>query len=139
MRKKRVFKNTIRNTINFTQWMILVCNNIIAMLCETLINIKIEQFELSLQASNYLFEVNNRNRRKSYEICSMLVIKTPERCQWRRVGVFIVSLEHISHLFLVFTVNFEQLVAAWNWTINVLLQWKLSKADTHEAKTRCPS
>ena len=139
MRKKRVFKNTIRNTINFTQWMILVCNNIIAMLCETLINIKIEQFELSLQASNYLFKVNNRNRRKSYEICSMLVIKTPERCQWRRVGVFIVSLEHISHLFLVFTVNFEQLVAAWNWTINVQLQWKLSKADTHEAKTRCPS
>ena len=33
--------------------------------------------------------------------------------------VFIVNLEHISHLFSGFNVNFEQLVACWNWTINV--------------------
>ena len=32
-------------------------------------------------------------------------------------GVFIVKLEHISHLFLVFTVDFEQLGACWNWTM----------------------
>ena len=33
--------------------------------------------------------------------------------------VFIVKLEHISQLFLVFTVNFEQLDACWNWIIHV--------------------
>ena len=33
---------------------------------------------------------------------SKLTIKTPERRHWRRVGVFIVNNEHISHLFLVF-------------------------------------
>ena len=46
--------------------MILVCNDIIDMLCETLINIKIQRFELSFPANNYLF--NNRNSRKSYEM-----------------------------------------------------------------------
>ena len=30
-----------------------------------------------------------------------LTIKTPERRQWRRSGVFIVNFEHTSHLFLV--------------------------------------
>ena len=34
-------------------------------------------------------------------MCSTLIIKTPERHQWR-YGVFIVNFEHISHLFLVF-------------------------------------
>ena len=33
--------------------------------------------------------------------------------------VFIVKLKHSSHLFLVFTVDFEQLEACWNWTINL--------------------
>ena len=33
---------------------------------------------------------------------SKLAIKTPERCQWRRYGVFIVNFEHILHLFLVY-------------------------------------
>ena len=28
------------------------------------------------------------------EICSKLTIKTPERLQWRRPGVFIVNLEY---------------------------------------------
>ena len=33
---------------------------------------------------------------------SKLAIKTPERCQRRRYGVFIVNFEHILHLFLVY-------------------------------------
>ena len=52
--------------------------------------------------------------------------------------VFIVKSEDISRLFLVFTVDFEQLDACWNWTINVQLQWKLSKVDTYRIKARCP-
>ena len=32
----------------------------------------------------------------------MLTMKTAERRQWLRSGVFIVVFEHISHLFLVF-------------------------------------
>ena len=33
---------------------------------------------------------------------SKLTVKTPERQQWRRSGVFIVNFEHISQLILVF-------------------------------------
>ena len=35
------------------------------------------------------------------EIYSKLTLKTPERHHWRRSGVFIVNVEHISHLTLV--------------------------------------
>ena len=52
--------------------------------------------------------------------------------------VFIVKLEYITHLFLVLTVDFDQLDACWSWAINVQLKWKLSKADTHWTKTGCP-
>ena len=36
------------------------------------------------------------------EICPKLTIKTPERRQQRRSGVFIVNIEQISHIVLVF-------------------------------------
>ena len=55
-----------------------------------------------IPAGNYMFKVNNRNTRTRCEICSKLTIKTPERYQWCPSGVFIVNLEHISHLLLVF-------------------------------------
>ena len=35
-------------------------------------------------------------------MCSKVIIKTPERRQWHRFGVFIVKFEHISYLFLLF-------------------------------------
>ena len=47
-------------------------------------------------------EVNNRNTRIRREICSKLIIKTPERRHWCRSGVFIFNFEYISHLVLVF-------------------------------------
>ena len=50
-------------------------------------------------ANIYLFKVNNRNTRKTCEICSKLTLKTPERRQWHS-GLFIVNFEHISRLFL---------------------------------------
>ena len=34
---------------------------------------------------NYMFKVNNRNSRTRCEICSKLIIKTPERRHWRHV------------------------------------------------------
>ena len=49
-----------------------------------------------------MFKVNNRNTRISWEICSKLTMKTPERLHWRRSSVFIINFEHISHLALVF-------------------------------------
>ena len=54
------------------------------------------------QINIYLFRSKKRNTRKSCEICSKLTIKTLERRQWRRSGIFIVNFEHILHLFLVF-------------------------------------
>ena len=44
-----------------------------------------------------------------------LTTKTPERRQWRRYGVFIVNVEQISHIVLVFpllTLN-KQMLAGW--------------------------
>ena len=55
-----------------------------------------------IPAGNYMFNVNNRNNRARCEICSKLTIKTPERRNWCRSGVFIVNVEHISHHVLVF-------------------------------------
>ena len=52
-------------------------------------------------AGNHMFKVNNRDIRSRCEIRSKLTIKTTERRQWRRSGVFIVNFEHISHLVLV--------------------------------------
>ena len=45
----------------------------------------------------YLLKVNNRNTKTGCEICSKLIIKTPEGLR-----VFVVNFEHISYLALVF-------------------------------------
>ena len=50
--------------------------------------------------------IHNRNTAKRCEICSKLTIKAPERRQWCRSGVFIVTFEHFSHFFSI--VDFEQ-------------------------------
>ena len=42
-------------------------------------------------AANYMLKVNNRNTRTRCEIWSTLTIKTPERRDWCRSGVFIVK------------------------------------------------
>ena len=53
----------------------------------------IRDFDL---ACIYLLKFNNRNTR------TVLSIKIPERRHWRRSGIFVVNIEHISHLVLVF-------------------------------------
>ena len=53
-------------------------------------------------AGNYMLKVNERSTRTRCEIFSKLTVKTPERCQWRRSGVFIVNLKHTSRFVLVF-------------------------------------
>ena len=55
----------------------------------------------SYPVGNYMFKVNNTNPRTRCETCSKLAIKTLERRDWRRSGVFIVNFEPISHLALV--------------------------------------
>ena len=62
----------------------------------------------------YLFKFNNRNTRKRCGICSKLTIKTPERGDWRRSGVFIVNYRHISHLFWFFYCYFKQVNVSRN-------------------------
>ena len=73
---------------------------------QSIFNDKITLWEIKtfhlIPAGNYMFTVNNRNNRTRFEIYSKLPTKTPERRQWRRSDVFIVNLEHISHLVLVF-------------------------------------
>ena len=53
--------------------------------------------------SIYLFRVNYWNTRTMREIGSKLTIKTPERGQWRRSGIFIANFEQFSHIVLVFS------------------------------------
>ena len=59
----------------------------------------------TFSAGIYLFKVNNGNTRKMLELCSKLPIKTPERRQWRRNGVFIVNFEQISNNVLMFALS----------------------------------
>ena len=62
-------------------------------------------------AKSYLLKVNNKNNRKKCEICSKLIIKTPER----RSVVFIINFEHISHLFTSVSIaDFEQANVSWD-------------------------
>ena len=49
-----------------------------------------------------LIKVNNGTTRTKCEICTKLTIKTLERRQYHRSGVFIVNFEQISHIFLLF-------------------------------------
>ena len=62
-------------------------------------NTPFKTFSWTYPTNIYLLKVHNRNTRKK---CSKLTIKTPERRQSRRSGVFVVNFEHISHLFLMF-------------------------------------
>ena len=81
---------------------------------------------IASQLTFNLFKVNNKNSRKKCEIWLKLTIKTPERRQWRRSGVFTVNFEHTSHLFLVFlllTLNNQMLaglcVSKVSWKIRI--------------------
>ena len=56
-------------------------------------------------AGNHMFKVNNRNTRTNCKIYSNLTIKTPERRQQCRSGVFIVKFEHISHFVPLLTLS----------------------------------
>ena len=62
-----------------------------------------------LPAGIYLLQINNRNTRKRYEICSKLTIKPPEL----HSGVFIVNFGHIYHLVLKYLLLNLQVIAGW--------------------------
>ena len=70
----------------------------------------------SLQPNWYLpAKINNRNTRTRCEIYLELTIKTAERRQWRRSGVFIINFEHISqHVLVVLFFNFAHVIADWS-------------------------
>ena len=78
------------------------------------------------QANICLFKINNRNTRKRCVICSNLTIKIPEQHRWRRLSIFIVNFEHISHLFVLFLLL----------TLNKLVFWiNIFKVDKGDTKT----
>ena len=91
-------------------------------------------------AGNYMFKVNNRNTRTRCQIYSKFTIKTPERCQWHRSGVFIVNFEHISHLALVFllltlTISLQAgLVFPSFWKVAKLFRGHISRIAKKLAK-----
>ena len=87
---------------------------------EKLKGLRFCEYYLISFTSRQVFNVNSRNTRSKCEICSKLAIKTPERCQWRWSGVFIVNFEYFSHLVLVFP-----LLTLSRWTPGGLpcMQW----------------
>ena len=74
-------------------------------------NITKSNAEIYFPAGNYMSKVNNKNTRTRCGRCSKLTIKTPERRQWHRSGVFVINLEYISRLVLVFLFNFVRVNA----------------------------
>ena len=64
-------------------------------------------------ANIYLFKVNNRNTRKRYETYSKLTVKIPERCQWHRFGVLLLTLNRFVTFSSVSVVDFEQVNGSW--------------------------
>ena len=54
----------------------------------------------------YLLDIKNRNTGKRCEICSKLTMRIPEQLQElrhrRRSGIFVVSFEHFSQLYIFF-------------------------------------
>ena len=78
----------------------------------------------SYPAGNYLFQVNNRNTSTRCEIYSKLTIKTPERRQYCRSGVFIVNFEHIPRLNLVFLLFTLSRLVHVGWDIPIMTQDK---------------
>ena len=70
-------------------------------------------FQIFYPVGIYLFKVNNRNTGTVWNMFK-INIKTPERSQWRRSGVFIVNFKQISHIVLVsIVVDFEQVNTGW--------------------------
>ena len=75
----------------------------------------------------YMFKVNKRNTRTRCEICSKVIIKTPERRQWRQCSS--VSI-----------VNFEQVNAGWvsiNALVIVALFESFSLSDKTYKTAKC--
>ena len=73
------------------------------------LNIYLEKTRTAIDQNNdipagiYLLKVNNRNTGTRCEIYSKLTIKIPEQHHWHRSGIFIVNFEHV--------------IAEWDWTI----------------------
>ena len=68
-------------------------------------------------AGNCMFKVNDRNTRTRCDICSKLTIKTPERCQWCRRCVLLLTLNIVTPCSSVSIVNFEQANTGWVTTV----------------------
>ena len=83
-------------------------------------------------ADIYLFKVNNENTITMREICLKLVIKTPERRQWRRYGVCIANFEQISYIVLLFPL----LTLNGDWVIVIYVGWETCKVKIERSKLR---
>ena len=47
-------------------------------------------------------------------MCSKFTIKSPEQRKWRRSDDFAVDFKHISHLFIMFITDYEQVNVIWD-------------------------
>ena len=73
-------------------------------------------------ANIYLFNINNRNTKTMREICSKLKKKSPEQYH---SGVFILNIEHPSHLSLLFLlfVDLERVNVCWDTVYSVFFPY----------------
>ena len=89
-------------------------------------------------ANIYLFKVNNRNTRKRCEISLKIAINTSESRQRRRSGVLILNFEHLSSIFLVFLVDFEQGNVSCVKPLNIFMEFgRLKKILSKRERRSC--
>ena len=79
--------------------------------------------------STLLVQILQQNTKTMYKICSKLITTTPERREWCRCDIFIVSFEQISHIFLLFLL-FTLNKSKQQERPNVCLQNKIASSHT---------
>ena len=92
----------LNESFSFLNWTYYVLHKFICF--RRVLWLDFENDKVMFPGGIYLFKFNNGNTRRMCEICSKLAIKTPER--WHRSCVFIINLEQISSVVLVFPSRF---------------------------------
>ena len=111
------------DNLTYSVAMLSLTSMLLKYYCRIWRGIEIKQ---NISTSIYLFKDNNRSTSKRCEIPSKSTIKTSERSDWRRSGVFIVNFELIPFIFLVFlllTLNKEMIAWIGTKSVNTMISF----------------
>ena len=72
-----------------------------------------------------MLKVNSKNTKKRCEIWLKLTLKTPERRQWFRSGVFIINFEHNSDVCFSFLITYFEQVHVCFDSVVITLEYSI--------------